>query len=59
MPTTGGKNEFQISDIQTTAAPLETVDAGGVGYGVSSDEEVAGVCFYFNVESDFVSTLTE
>ena len=54
-----GENKFQISDIQIATTPLETVDAGGVGGSVSTDEQITGVCLYFDGESNFVSALTE
>ena len=59
LSAVGGEDEFEIRDVEVLTAPLNPVDAGGVGRPASSNEQITGVCFYFNVESDFVSTLTE
>ena len=58
-PPSTGRMSLRFRDVKVLTAPLEAVDASDVGCSASSNEQIACVCFYFNGESDFVSTLTE
>ena len=59
LSAVNGEDEFEICDVEVLTAPLEAVDAGGVGCSASPNEQITCVCLYFNGEGDFVSALME